>query len=390
MNQSQPKLIGQEKQAIISLAGIYALRSLGLFMLIPILSLYAQTLQGATPFLIGVALGCYGLTQAVFQIPMGLSSDRLGRKNVIAFGLIIFAVGSVIAALTHSIYGVILGRCLQGVGAVGSVTTALLADLTRDEQRTKAMAAVGITIGVAFTLAMVLGPLLNGYFSVPIIFWITFLFALFALLILRLWVPNPQHLIQYESKLPRLLLILKDPKLFRLNIGILFLHIILTANFVVFPFILTKVIGLTAKQQWQVYLPALLLAFLSIIPLLRHTEKPQKVKKLFFISIAGLILAEILLWQLQNSQLEITLALWIFFTAFTLLEALIPSLVSKTEPRYRGAAMGVNSTCQFLGIFLGGIMGGWIYGHFTLNSVLIAGIFIAFVWFLIDIRKLPE
>ncbi len=391
MKSLQNRLTGEEKQAITSITTIYALRMLGLFMLVPILSLYTQTLKDATPLLIGIALGCYGLTQAVFQIPMGLSSDRLGRKKVIAFGLTIFALGSVIAASSHSIYGIILGRSLQGVGAVGSATTALLADLTRAEQRTKAMAAIGITIGGAFTLAMVLGPLLNGFFSIPIIFWITFIFALLALLILQFWVPNPTHLIHHETTTARFWLVFKDPKLLRLNLGILFLHTVLTANFVVLPLIMKQVIGLAEPQQWHVYLPALLLAFISIVPFLRHTATPAKARKIFFISIIGLGVAEFLLWRLQHSWLEITLGLWIFFTAFTLLEALIPSLVSKMAPIHnRGTAMGLNSSCQFLGIFLGGILGGWVYGHFSMNSVLLACIFVVIVWFLIDIRKLPE
>lgn len=380
-----------ERQAIVSITSIYALRLLGLFMLVPILSLYTQTLKDATPFLIGVALGCYGLTQAIFQIPMGLSSDRVGRKKIITVGLVIFALGSSIAALTDSIYGIIIGRCLQGIGAVGSVTTALLADLTRAEQRTKAMAVVGITIGAAFTLAMVLGPLLNGFFSVPIIFWITSGFALFALMILWLWVPTPTHLLHHEPTRASLVRILKDPKLFRLNLGILFLHTILTANFVVLPLILKQVVGLTEQQQWQVYLPSLLLAFISIVPFLRHTTTSKNIQKLFFMSIAGLGLAEFLLWQFQHSALEITIGLWLFFTAFTLLEAFIPSLVSKLAPIHnRGTAMGFNSSCQFFGIFLGGVLGGWVYGHFSMNSVLLAGIFVVILWFLVDIRKLPE
>lgn len=391
MKSLKNNLSTQEKQAITSITGIYALRMLGLFMLVPILSLYTQTLKGATPLLIGVALGCYGLTQAVLQMPMGFWSDQFGRKKIIALGLVIFCIGSVIAALSDNIYGIILGRSLQGAGAVGSATTALLADLTSTEQRTKAMAVVGITIGATFTLAMVLGPILNGIFNVPIIFWITFLFALLALIILRVWVPTPTQLIDQNQSPANFWLILSNPKLIRLNLGILFLHMVLTANFVVLPLVLKNVVNLTDQQQWQVYLPALLLAFISIVPLLKLTTTPEKNQKIFLLAIGGLAVAELLLWKLQHSALEIILGLWIFFTAFTLLEALIPSLVSKTAPaQARGTAMGLNSSCQFLGIFLGGIMGGWVYGHFSLNSVLLACIFVALVWFLVDIRKLPE
>lgn len=384
-------LTKNEFQAIWSITSIYALRMLGLFMLVPILSLYTQNLRGATPLLIGIALGCYGLTQAVFQMPMGLYSDRFGRKKIIALGLVIFALGSVIAALSDNIYGIILGRSLQGAGAVGSATTALLADLTSPEQRTKAMAVVGITIGAAFTLAMVLGPVLNGIFKVPIIFWISFLFALLALAILHLWVPTPTQLIQHKTSRASFWLILSDSKLIRLNLGILFLHMIFTSNFVVLPLVLKDVTHLTIQQQWQIYVPALLLAFVSIVPLLRLTTTPDKNQKIFLIAIGGLALAELLLWKFQHSALEITLGLWVFFTAFTLLEALIPSLVSKTAPiNNRGTAMGINSSCQFLGIFFGGALGGWIYGQFSINTVLLVGIFLALLWFLVDIQKFQE
>lgn len=388
MNALQDNLNSTEKQAIASITSIYVLRLLGLFMLLPILSLYTQTLKNATPFLIGIALGCYGLTQAIFQIPMGWSSDRLGRKKIIAIGLLVFALGSIIAALTNSIYGVILGRCLQGVGAVGSVTTALLADLTRDEQRTKAMAVIGVAIGISFTLAMMLGPLLNGFFNVPTIFWISFGFALIALLVLKFWVPATIPLFPRKEKIADLK-ILKDKQLLRLNLGILFLHIILTANFVVLPLILKKIVGIDEPQQWRIYVPTLLFAFISIIPILR--KRRTNSRKLFLISIFGLGVSQILLLFLHHSSLEIILSLWIFFTSFTLLEALIPAFVAKLAPSHnRGAAIGINSSCQFFGIFLGGVLGGWFFEHYSMNSVFFAGIFIVLLWFLIDIRKLPE
>lgn len=378
---AQNPVIPREKSAIFSIASIYALRFLGLFMLVPILSLYAQTLERATPLLIGVALGCYGLTQALFQIPFGVLSDRYGRKLLITLGLILFALGSIVAALSHSIWGLILGRSLQGAGAVGSVTVALLADLTPDAERTKAMAIIGITIGAAFSLAMILGPLLNSWFSVPAIFWITLVLGLSALFVLIFWVPEPTKITQQKNATSNLRAILTNPQLLYFNFGILFLHAILTANFVVLPFVLLHNMGVRANQQWKIYLPALLLAFITIIPLMRWLRSQKNNQRIYIIAIVLLLLAEILFWQLQKFGWQAILSLWIFFTAFTLLEAIIPSSVSQIAPlESRGAAMGVNSTLQFFGIFLGGTLAGWFLGHFQINGVLIACSLLAAFW----------
>lgn len=380
-----------EKQATLSLAGIYALRLFGLFMLVPVLSLYVVTLHNTTPFLIGIALGCYGLTQAVFQIPFGAFSDHYGRKRIIALGLLLFAAGSLIAATSHSIWGLIIGRSLQGASAIGSATTALLADLTTEEQRTKAMAVIGITIGVSFSGAMVLGPLLNGWFNVPILFWLTFLFALFALFILRQWVPDPQQKFIPAETTETWFSLLRNKKLLRLNMGILFLHAILTANFVVLPFLLERNIALNPKHLWYIYLPALLIALVIIAPMLRLTTKTQHLQKIYSITIGGLIVAELFLWQVQYSTLEFIFSLTLFFATFTLLEALIPSSIAKIAPaHHRGSAMGINATFQFSGVFMGGTFAGWLLGHGQMNSTLIICTLLAAAWFLIDILKLPE
>lgn len=393
MSQQTTALSTSEKQAACSLAAIFALRMLGLFMIVPVFSLYAHTLHNTTPFLIGVAMGCYGLTQALLQIPFGLWSDYIGRKPVIALGLVIFAIGSIIAATSHGIWGIIIGRSLQGAGAVGSATSALLADLTRDEQRTKAMAIIGITIGLSFFLAMILGPVISSWSGVPSIFWLSTLLALVGLFILFRCVPtatnstrkgdrrSPLH--HVETIPTRFITVLQQPELLRLNFGILILHALLTASFIVLPIALQNYAHLAEKQQWHVYLPALLLAFITMLPFIRLSEKKTYLKLLFLSAISLLVCAEILLWLLHHSAITITLGLWLFFTAFTVLEALLPSTVSKLAPaQQKGTALGVNSCCQFLGIFLGGSLGGWLYSALQINGVLLACTLLAAVWLL--------
>lgn len=376
-----------ESRATLSLASLFALRMLGLFMIVPIFTLYAQHLQHVTPLLMGIALGCYGLTQAVLQIPFGMWSDRVGRKRIIALGLILFGLGSIIAALSHSIWGVIIGRSLQGAGAVGSTTLALLADLTRDEKRTKAMATVGVTIGMSFSLAMFLGPVLNSWISVSGIFWLTALFALIGLVILKMWVPRPEHLTvnpNVETVPANLPMVLRNPQLLRLDLGILLIHAILTATFVVLPIGLQNTAGLVEKQQWWIYLPTLLLGFATAIPMIIIAEKKRLLKQVFLTAISLIILSELLFYFGQHSILTLAVSLWLFFSAFTLLEAILPSAISKAAPKdKRGTAIGVFSSCQFFGIFLGGTLGGWLYGHFNVSGVLIACAAVAVLWLLL-------
>jgi MFS family permease len=380
-----------EKQAALSLSAIFALRMLGLFMIVPVFSLYAHQLHGATPLLIGVAMGCYGLTQAFLQIPFGVWSDHQGRKPIIALGLILFAFGSFVAALSHSIWGVIIGRSLQGAGAVGSATSALLADLTRNEQRTKAMAIVGITIGLSFFVAMILGPVISSWSGVPSIFWLSTGLALLGLAVLYQAVPTPTHIpaqFSLQTISVNFIYLLKQANLLRLNFGILVLHAILTASFIVLPIALQNSAGVAEKQQWLIYLPALLLAFISMLPLLRLTHNKSHANKIFIIAIVLLAIAESLLWWWQRSAWGIGLGLWLFFTAFTLLEALLPSAVSTLAPAHcKGMALGINSCCQFLGIFLGGIIGGWLYGYAHVSGVLLACVLLTSIWLLLAINE---
>ncbi len=380
------RMTAAESRAAFSLAGIFSLRMLGLFMIYPVFSVYAERLRDATPTTIGLALGVYGLTQAIFQIPFGMISDRLGRKPVIATGLLIFAIGSVVAALAHSIQGVILGRILQGAGAVGSTILALAADLTREEHRTKAMAVIGMTIGFSFALAVVLGPILGTWVGVSGIFWLTAVLALGGIAVLMFAVPQPAHTRLHRDTEPVPALfkrVLTDGQLLRLDFGILTLHLILTASFVALPLALRGG-GLDVHHQWYLYLPVLLVSVVAMVPFIILAEKHHHMKGVFLGAVAALGVAELLLMQWHASLVAVTAALIVFFTAFTLMEATLPSLISKVAPPdSKGTAMGVYSSSQFLGIFIGGTAGGWFYGHGGLTEVFGFTAAAALVWLLV-------
>ncbi len=374
-----------ERRATASLAGIYALRMLGLFLILPVFALYAREhLAGATPVLIGLAIGVYGLTQALLQIPFGMLSDRLGRKPVIIAGLLIFALGSVVAALSDSITGVIIGRALQGGGAIAAAVMALAADLTRDEQRTKAMAMIGTTIGLSFAFAVGMGPVLDNWIGVPGIFWLTALLALCGIALLMLGVPQPvQSRFHRETEAApgQLKDVLAHPALLRLNGGVLILHMLLTASFVALPFALHDVAGLTPERHWYVYLPVMLLAMAVMVPFVLTAEKKRRMKEALLTAIALLVVAEGGLGLFHGSALSIGLLLFILFTAFNVLEAMLPSWISKIAPAAnRGAAMGAFSTAQFIGAFLGGTAGGYIYGGYGLSAVFVFCALLAAVW----------
>jgi MFS family permease len=384
---SQHKMTPFERRAATSLACVMSLRMLGLFMILPIFSLYAEKLTGATPFLIGIALGIYGLTQGIFQIPFGYLSDTLGRKKIITLGLLIFAIGSVIAATSHTITGMIVGRALQGMGAVGSTIIALIADLTREEQRSKAMAIAGMTIGMSFSLAMILGPLAANWIN---IFWLAAGLSFLGIVLLFTWVPvsiTPSWHADAEPEIKQFSTLLKDPDLLRLNLGIFLLHTILTASFLILPISLEKLAGLQGNKQWLLYLPILFSAFLFSIPCIVLAEKKKLLKQFFVGAIIVLGGSELFLWFYSNSLLLSALGLLLFFTAFSVLEAFLPSLVSKTAPRaQKGTALGIYSCSQFLGIFIGGSFSGWLYGAFGLTDVYLFCLVLTLVWLLIALK----
>lgn len=353
-------------------------------MVLPVFTLYAAHLRGATPVLIGIAMGIYGLTQGLFQIPFGMLSDKIGRKKIIFAGLCIFALGSAVSALTHTITGMMIGRALQGTGAVGSTIIALMADLTREEHRTRAMAMIGMTIGASFSFAFILGPLLVGILQVSGIFWLAGLFSLIAILILLFAVPTPTETSWHadaEPELNQFSAVIKHPELKRLNAGIFILHAVFTASFVIIPINLQNTIGMAGHQQWSLYLPILLLTFLLTIPLIIVAEKKRRLKTIFLGAIFTLCLSEFLFW-ISGAHLWIfAINLLLFFTAFSVLEAFLPSLVSKTAPRTRkGTALGIYSCSQFLGIFVGGSVGGWLYGAFGLTDVYLFCVTLTLLW----------
>ena len=351
-----------EKRAILGVGGIFALRMIGLFMIVPVFSVYGDNYAHATPFLIGLAVGIYGLGQAIFQIPMSLAADKFPRKPIIFLGLILFALGGIIAANATDIYEVIIGRALAGSGAVSAVLMALLADVTREEMRTKAMATMGLTIATSIMLAFAFGPLLVGSLGISGLFWLTAGFAVLAMLLL-LFVPTPlrvlKHNLDNKSIGRQLSDVLKIADLNRLHIGIFALHLTMTAIFVILPHQLNQVMGLSVRQQGLVYLPLLFIGFAVALPFIIIAEKKRKMRQVFLGAIALMTAALALLAIGSQVGVGIILGLLLYFMGFNLLEATIPSWISKRAPvANKATAMGLNSSSQFFGAFVGGAMGG--------------------------------
>ena len=399
----------QEWYTAGSLSAVYAVRMLGLFMILPVFALYAESIANATPVLVGVAIGIYGLTQATFQIPLGLLSDKIGRKPVIVSGLLVFALGSVIAASTENIWIIIAGRAIQGMGAVAAATMALAADLTREQNRAKVMSVIGMTIGMSFMLAMIIGPLINEWAGMSGIFWVTAVLAVTGVLLILFVVPKPQKQSSHRDagiNSHFLSATLKNRALWRMNIGVFILHMIMTANFSVLPLIFQDSLGMEGSEHWKIYLPVFVGSFLFSIPLIIIAEKYRKIRTLFLISILAIIIAQFGLAFGRADTIVLMAVFTCFFVGFNFLEAVQPSLVAKySEVNIKGTAMGVFSTSQFSGIFVGGLAGGLVQSQYGYTGVFLFGAAMAWLWMfvaltlpkpsfytplILELAKLPE
>jgi MFS family permease len=387
-------MLKTEKRAAMSLALVYALRMLGLFMILPVFSLHAHEYTGATPVLIGLAIGIYGLTQGLFQLPFGFLSDRIGRKTVIIGGLLIFCVGSMLAAEAESITQVIAGRALQGLGAIAAAVMALAADLTREEVRLRIMAIIGMSIGASFMLSMIIGPIIAAGFGLRMLFWMTAGLALLGILVIAFVTPKPPRQSFHRDaqvSLRDIGRVAGDIELLKLGFGVFVLHLVLAGTFVVFPLVLQQNLRVDEALHWRTYLPVFVLSIFFLVPMIIVAEKYRKSRLVFGLAVVMLALAEFgLAWS--ETYLAVFIMLVLFFGAFNFLEAIMPASVSRIAPAdMKGTAMGLFSSAQFLGAFCGGLLGGYLLGagDYTTTFLWLTGILA--VWFLVALTmKAPR
>lgn len=382
----------REWRAALSLSGVYVLRMLGMFLVLPVLSLHAHSLSGADNDtklkMVGLAMAAYGLTQALLQLPLGMLSDYIGRKRVIYLGMGIFALGSLLAANTDNIHTLIIARAIQGAGAVSAAVTALLADLTREEVRTRAMSFIGLSIGLTFSGSLVLSPILSHFMGVQGLFMLTAILSLASIALVKWYTPNPEHLRHHEDtqvSFSRLSEVLKNSQLLRLNYGIFALQAGLMAIFTALPFALQQ-LGWDKASHWKIYLPATVIGLVLMIPAIIIGETRNKLKPVFVLGIALVLAAQIALIFSLSSVWAIGIALVIYFIGFNILEASMPSLVSKIAPSdLKGTAMGVYNTTQSLGVFAGGMIGGRLYHVWGFSGVLGFCCIIVSIWFILAV-----
>jgi len=383
-----------ERRAGAWLASIYGLRMLGMFIILPVFAVYAERIPGGQNHaLIGLALGAYGLTQALLQLPFGMASDHFGRKRVIYAGLVLFALGSFWAAAASDIYMVIVGRSIQGAGAISAALTALLADLTREEHRTKAMAMIGATIGLTFAASLVFGPPLFHLIGMSGIFAMTGVLALVAMLVVKFAVPDPRisrfHS-DAEAAPAKLVGVLRNGELARLNFGIFALHAVQMAMFVVVPFALRNTGGIDTNHHWEVYLPVMVVSFVLMVPAIIYGERKARLKQVFVAAVALMLMAQILFAASIQHFWGIVAALVLYFVAFNTLEASLPSIISKIAPAgAKGTAIGVYNTSQSFGIFVGGALGGLLSSHYGAPAVFVFGSVLIGVWLLLAAGMQP-
>lgn len=376
-----------ERRSVGALAGVFSLRMFGLFLVLPVMALYAAQMEGATPFMIGLAVGIYGLTQALFQIAFGTLSDRFGRKPLIVFGLLVFAAGSVVAAIADTLAGVIIGRALQGSGAIAAVVLALVADLTREQQRVKAMALIGMSIGASFLLALMAGPALDRWIGVGGIFWLTAVLALGCIVVVVWWVPTPRHAAGdpgSRASKDYFREVMANAHLLRLDVGIFTLHMVLTAVFVVAPFALVETLGLERDSHWQVYVPVLVGSILLMAPLLILGMRRERTFWVFRLAILIVLVGQCVLFSGADQAISLIAGLVCFFVGFNLLEAMLPSLMTRLSPGYaKGTAIGVYNTFEFAGVFAGGALGGILLGLFGSSGVFAFCVLATLMWLLV-------
>jgi MFS family permease len=379
-----------EVRAGASLAGVYGLRMLGLFIILPVFAVHAAQLKGGDNLtLVGVALGAYGLAQGILQIPFGMASDRLGRKPVLYVGLLVFAAGSFLGVAADDIWTVIAARTLQGAGAISSVAMALAADLTREQHRTKIMAMIGSMIGLMFALSLVGAPLLYRWLGMSGLFALTGVLSLAAMWVVRTQVPDPASIAPAPRGAGTVLAGILDPELLRLNAGIFVLHVLLYAMFVIVPLQLIHA-GLELTQHWKLYLPVVLASFVLMIPAILYADRRNRPKPVLVGAVALLVAVEATLGASTPTLLGLGALMLGFFVAFNVLEAMLPSLVSRIAPTQgRGVAIGVYNTTQTLGVFFGGLLGGWVAGHHGARGVYFLCAALAVLWLGVAARMRP-
>jgi len=378
-----------ERRSVGSLAAIYASRMLGMFLMLPVLALYAQSLPDYSPEMLGLAMGAYGLTQAVLQIPFGRWSDRFGRKPLITIGLLFYALGSLMGMYADTVTGLAIARGVQGAGAVSASVTALMADLTRNEVRTRAMAVIGISIGLSFVLALIIAPALDAAIGVPGIFAVMLAMALFGLALLYTAVPDePERSGGADGrKLSGLLEIVNRPQLRPLYFGMFALHAIMTATFISVPQVLEANLLIPRESHWQVYLGVFLASLVGTVPLVLKTERSAGAGWMFVAAVVLTGVAQAALGFDHVHLWVVMAALVLFFAVFNYLEARLPALLTHAAPAAdRGAALGVFATSQFLGAFFGGVAGGLLLGQFGLAGVFWGAAVLAFIWAALAIR----
>lgn len=367
-------------KSVMPLSFIIALRFFGLFIVLPVISVYALSLDGANATLVGIVVGGYALTQVVFQVPFGVMSDKLGRKGTIITGLLLFAIGSLICAIATDIYTLMLGRLLQGSGAIGAVVTAMISDLVKEHERSKAMALMGSFIGLAFAIAMLAGPLIGGFIGVPVLFYITMFLALISIYILVKKVPNPPIITHtYNDKL-RLSDVLGNTNINRMNITNFLQKALMTFAFLVIPIILTKTYGWEKKELWYVYLPAMIFGLLSMAPAAIIAEKKGKFKEILALGILFFIISYLVI-GFSSSPVVFVIGVVIFFIGFNMHEPIMQSLASKfAKVHQRGSVLGVFNSFGYLGTFVGGLLGGIMLDNLNLSTFSIIIAVICVLW----------